>query len=121
MNRHQFVVLHFAAAIDRLTEQIKDATKHAFASWNFYAGAGVGAIIATTHAVSAGQCDASNNAAAHVLGDFAHKQRLLAAQLKVNVHRVVNFWNLIFRKLRVEGAADDLNDFAGGGHVESVV
>ena len=104
-----------------MTQQIKDAAKNAFASWNFHAGASVTARVTTAHAVGAGQGHASDNAATHVLGDFAHKQRLLTAQLKVNVHRVVNFWNVILWKLRVEGTADDLNDFADGGHVESVV
>jgi hypothetical protein len=72
---------------------------------------------AAAQAVGGAQGHGANSAAAEVGGDFAGQIHGGPVLLGLDLDGVVDFGELVFGELGVEGGADDLGDLAGGGHV----
>ncbi len=114
-----------SAAVDRVSEQVEDATESPFADGNAHRAAGVEHGHAADQAVGRSQGDAPHAVTAQVLLDLAGQLDLHALGFAVDLQGVEDVGQVPFIELGVEGRADHLGNASGrrrrrGGHHETL-
>ncbi len=104
------------AIVDWIAQEVEDATEGFLADRHGHRRAGIGDIGPAPQAIRRAQRDRANPAAAQVLLHFPGEPDRAAVDAGVDLEGIVNTGELIFGELSVEGGADDLGDFSGGGH-----
>src|SRR5262249_52336120 len=98
-----------AAAIDRVAQQVEHPAECLLTDRHLDRGAGVGYLHAADEAVGRAQGHAADAVATEVLLHLAGEADANALVLGVDLERVVDFGQVSFLELGVEGRADDLN------------
>jgi hypothetical protein len=112
VNRAKSIRFNFSATVNRFTLHVEHSTKRRISNRNGNWSTGVMTFCAPTQTVSTTQCNTSNPSAAKVLGDFAHKRFDFVADWNLQRHRVVNLWQVVFRKYSIESRTNDLRNFS---------
>ena len=110
MDRPIIIRLNRTTLIDRLTQNVEDASQCSDANWDRHRLAQVDAIQATHESVRTTECNASNTTATEVLLHFGCQVDLNALLFAFNFDCVVNRGQIAFRKLCVKRRANNLTN-----------